>query len=70
MDNHFLQHLTAVGREIAEKTYERHCFFTNQLVAMEIDFAAAEENACRLEHAISDKSFRALKEKPALSAKR
>ena len=31
-EDHFL-HLTDVGREVAEKIYERHCFFTEQLIA-------------------------------------
>ena len=56
-------HLTAIGREIAEKIYERHLFFTEQLVAAGVDLETAEQEACRMEHAISDTSFRKLKEK-------
>ena len=35
-EDHFL-HLTDVGREVAERTYERHCFFTEQLIAAGVD---------------------------------
>lgn len=56
-------HLTDIGREIAEKIYERHRFFTEQLVAAGVDQETAEQDACRMEHAISDTSFQKLKEK-------
>ena len=56
-------HLTAIGREIAEKIYERHLFFTEQLVAAGVDLETAEQEACRMEDAISDTSFQKLKEK-------
>ena len=62
MDEDFILHLTPSGQEIAEKTYERHCFFTKQLVSIGVDQQQAEEDACRLEHAISDVSFAKLKE--------
>ena len=54
-------HLTVTGREIAETIFERHQFFTNQLIDAGIDPAIAEEEACRLEHAISDETFQKLK---------
>ena len=56
-------HLTDIGREVAEKIYERHRFFMEQLVAAGVDLETAEQEACRIEHAISDTSFRKLKEK-------
>ena len=56
-------HLTAIGREVAEKIYERHLFFTEQLVAAGVDLETAEQEACRIEHVISDTSFQKLKEK-------
>ena len=56
-------HLTAIGREVAEKIYERHLFFTEQLVAAGVDRETAEQDACRIEHVISDTSFQKLKEK-------
>ena len=47
-EDHFL-HLTDVGREVAEKIYERHCFFTEQLIAAGVDPRTAEADACRIE---------------------
>ena len=44
-EDHFL-HLTDVGREVAEKIYERHCFFTEQLIAASVDPRTAEADAC------------------------
>ena len=55
-DDHFL-HLTDVGREVAEQTYEKHCFFTRLLVSAGVDPKEAECDACRMEHAISESSF-------------
>ena len=54
--------LTASGREIAEKIYERHTLLANFLVSLGVDTETAIEDACRLEHAISDTSFQALKD--------
>ena len=61
-EDHFL-HLTDVGREVAEKIYERHCFFIEQLIAAGVDLETAERDACRIEHVISEETFRRLKEK-------
>ena len=58
---HFL-HLTDVGREVAEKIYERHCFFTEQLIAAGVDPRTAEADTCRIEHVISNESFQKLKD--------
>ena len=55
-EDHFL-HLTDVGREVAERTYERHCFFTEQLIAAGVDPKTAEADACWIEHTISQDSF-------------
>ena len=63
-ENHFL-HLTDIGREVAEQIYEKHCFFTEQLIAAGVDPKVAEEDACRIEHIISDESFSRLKEAAA-----
>ena len=60
-EDHFL-HLTDVGREVAEKIFERHCFFTEQLITAGVDPKTAEADACRIEHIISDESFDRLKE--------
>ena len=55
-DDGFL-HLTVIGREIAEKIYERHLFFMEQLIAAGVDPKTAEADACRIEHIISQDSF-------------
>ena len=55
-----------VGREVTERTYERHCFFTEQLIAAGVDPRTAEADACRIEHIISDESFSRLKEAAAM----
>ena len=60
-EDHFL-HLTDIGREVAEKIYERHCFFTEQLIAAGVDPKTADADACRIEHVISEKSFQILKD--------
>lgn len=60
-ENHFL-HLTDIGREVAEKIYERHCFFTEQLIAAGVPKDIAKEDACRLEHVVSETTFARLKE--------
>ena len=59
-EDHFL-YLTDAGREVAEKIYERHQFFTEQLIAAGVDPKIAEADACRMEHAISSESFARLK---------
>ena len=53
--------LTNAGREVAEKIYERHQFFTEQLVAVGVDREIAERDACRIEHVISEEAFEKLK---------
>ena len=63
-DDGFL-HLTVIGREIAEKIYERHLFFMEQLIAAGVDPKTAEADACRIELIISDESFDRLKEAAA-----
>ena len=60
--DHFL-HLTEQGRIIAEKIYERHRFFTDRLIEAGVDPKTAESDACRIEHVISDETFRRLKAK-------
>ena len=62
MDKDGFLHLTDIGREVAEKIYERHLFFTEQLIAAGVDRETAEQDACRIEHAISETSFEKLKE--------
>ena len=61
VDGDFFLHLTDVGRETAEQIYEKHQFFTIQLIAAGVDPRTAEADACRIEHVISEESFRRLK---------
>ena len=58
--DHFL-HLTDLGREVAEDTYEKHRFFTEMLTNVGVDPITAERDACRIEHVISESSFQHLK---------
>ena len=55
-------HLTEEGRALAEKIYERHNLLTEGLVLLGVDKAVAAEDACRIEHVISDESFAAIKQ--------
>ena len=53
--------LTDKGIAVAKKIYERHTILTAALTALGVDQEAAAEDACRIEHVISDNSFEALK---------
>lgn len=53
--------LTEAGRTLAEQIYERHTILTEFLVRLGVDRATATEDACKMEHVISDESLAALK---------
>ena len=53
--------LTTNGEQIAQKIYERHTVLSNMLISLGVDPQTAAQDACRLEHAISDESFAAIK---------
>ena len=53
--------LTDAGRELAQKIYDRHTLLTACLVKLGVDPDTAAEDACKIEHVISDKSFETLK---------
>ena len=53
--------LTASGREIAEKIFERHTVLSKLLTKMGVSEETATADACKMEHAISDESFEAIK---------
>ena len=53
--------LTETGRDVAEKIYERHIFLTEFLEELGVDRETAADDACKMEHYISDKSFGAIK---------
>ncbi len=53
--------LTDLGKEIAEKIYERHTVLTEFLVKIGVERKIASEDACKIEHIISDETFEAFK---------
>lgn len=54
--------LTEEGLRVASKIYERHTYLTKILIDMGVDEETASEDACRMEHVISDESFHAFKQ--------
>jgi len=53
--------LTDTGKKKAKNIYDRHTTLTETLLRLGVDRKTAEEDACRLEHYISEKSFKAIK---------
>lgn len=53
--------LTEKGMSIAKNLYDRHTFFTNLLMEAGVEPGVAEDQACLMEHGISDDSFRKLR---------
>lgn len=53
--------LTDAGREVAERMYERHTTLTELLVFLGVNRETATEDACKIEHVISEESFNAIK---------
>ena len=53
--------LTESGRSVAEKIYERHTFLSTFIAKLGVDPQVAAEDACKMEHVISDETFEALK---------
>ena len=53
--------LTPEGLKIAERIYDRHVFLTNWLISIGVDENVASEDACRMEHIISQQTIEALK---------
>ena len=60
MDNNYIT-LTEFGLEIAKKIYDRHTVLTKALLFLGISEKTAAEDACRMEHTISDETFEAIK---------
>ena len=54
-------HLTEAGREVAMRIYERHCVLTSGLIRLGVSPEQAEQDACRMEHVVSDESFQKLR---------
>ncbi len=55
--------LTEKGRRIAEKIYERHLLLTDLLMSLGVDEKTASDDACKIEHDISDDTFAAIKKR-------
>ena len=53
--------LTPEGLKIAKKIYERHDILTNMLITLGVSKETAEEDACKIEHYLSDETFEAIK---------
>ena len=53
--------LTDKGLDVARKIYERHTVLSQMLIGLGVDPETAAEDACKLEHALSDASFDAIK---------
>ena len=53
--------LTKEGKKLAESVYERHKFFREWLISLGVDEETANEDACSIEHVISEKTFNAIK---------
>ena len=54
-------YLTPLGREIAERVYEKHKLFTRLLRSMGVSRERAEEDACRIEHIVSDETVESVR---------
>ncbi len=61
MDKNGFLTLTEAGLEIATKMYERHTLLTEFLVRLGVDRETAAEDACKIEHHLSDTTFEAIK---------
>lgn len=54
--------LTDSGKKLAETIYERHTVLSELLIRLGVDEKTATDDACRIEHVISDESFQAIKQ--------
>ena len=61
MDDDGFLNLTEIGKSAAEKIYERHTILTAALMALGVDKETAAEDACKIEHDISEKSLNAIR---------
>ena len=61
MDADGLISLTEKGQDIAEKMYERHTVISGWLMSLGVSEQTAIEDACRIEHVISEESFESMK---------
>lgn len=61
VDESGLLFLTEEGEKIAKTMYERHTILTEMFVSLGVDAETAADDACKIEHSISDRSFEAIK---------
>ena len=61
MDKEGYLTLTEAGSEVARKMYERHKLLTDLLLSLGVSDEVASDDACKIEHHISDESFEAIK---------
>lgn len=54
-------HLSELGKTVAEGTYQRHVFFSSMLEEIGVPKEIAQEDACRIEHVISEETFDAIR---------
>lgn len=54
-------HLTEIGKEVAEKIFERHTLLTSFLEKLGVESETASRDACKMEHHISEETFSAIK---------
>lgn len=54
--------LTTTGRDIAETMFERHTLLSQWLIYLGVEEAVALQDACRIEHVVSNESFQAIKQ--------
>jgi Mn-dependent DtxR family transcriptional regulator len=55
--------LTESGRALAERVYDRHKFFRKWLISLGVDEETANDDACRIEHVITEETFEAIRKK-------
>ena len=61
MDRDGFLTLTQEGSQVARKIFERHTVLSSMLVRLGVSEETASEDACKIEHVISDESFAAIK---------
>ena len=69
MDKDGLIGLTESGMEIASRIYERHKLLTEFLIRLGVDEKTAREDACKIEHDVSQESFEAIRRHAAQGGK-
>ena len=55
--------LTPLGKDYAKEIFQKHCLIRDFLISLGVSKQTAEEDACRMEHLVSDETFQKMKEK-------